>query len=1101
MMMPSCRYCVFALLSCSAWAADQQLTVPAGAVAETRILLSIAEIKSKPVLWVQADPNQIEVSLIAPDGRKWTSKDYRESGAIVVQLADSKSGSSDEVFLAKMLGANATLVHWNPAAAPGNYRLQLSGLKLTAARDVIVRRLTSAEFAREAQSSMKRGEEDALSALFLAPERRIRLDAQGKASLTLEQRNWEREDVVQLGTTLGRNFRASLTLPDGSVVTEESARSIGCQWQKDSKAFLNAPAPHLSVVCAAHMKTGTISIAIDAGAQNQSAEMAVSVIRPKMFTDAIEVEDRNRQSRVPTIELVHKVSPEPGEQIGFATVTEGRTVKITVTPSGGAERVNSITVNAQPFSVDQKDSYRFPVSGPDRSKAPVGQAHPVQRGADGGYTYTFAGTKAGPFQVDFTANGTFANGRRFTATAGVRVLVLHLFGTVNGIRQQRLDVNNDGRADIARFLLNVDIRRAGRYEATIELGPSRTEHPAWIESDLAVGKQVVTVEGDREFLEILDKNPQARLFLRMTKLNTTAKDEPPGNVPIDMELPKAGAFALVNPMRGDTRASGAGWRLADTDGNGIPDRIAVSSVVSGRGTNCIWRAWMEVDPKTSSGTISTVGYQQRGTFVFAAGQAKIETLWDPTPFFPSGAAGKHAFVFRMMEARCGADDDARFDESLSFTADLTGVEIAHGRTNTGTGVPRLAGTILIEPLDKDRDGRFDHLKASFDIVSPGGTCIWRTGLHVSSGDNDHTAGHDGSAVTKPGTNRVSMEMDAARWFTLRDHPLFRFLVDRIRCGAQPEFTQKDLEEATIQESYLFEQEYAIQSNQFAKLGEFKVPPAPAEKKPRVDVRAYFPSGGGPSSGMVYPPQVTDKHGLEVAIKVSDGTERVGIVDKAMAQVYTVDFNVMGRLKLRPATGPSAAKKAIGSPIPMHPLKPGIFEFEFAPNAPGLYQIDFDVSGKLQNQQPFHETSLTVVQVRNEDLRVTALQQKALDRNNDGKPDEAVAAISLESTFDGDIEITAGLFKPNLLEQITPDSEALPPRLKVKKGMQTLTIPLPKESLAYSATNVLLVVEVRPVRYGEPDRGATYWDPGTAEWTNARSGFFHLVLQYVKAPAR
>src|SRR6202008_2132763 len=106
----------------------------------------------------------------------------------------------------------------------------------------------------------------------------------------------------------------------------------------------------------------------------------------------------------------------------------------------------------------------------------------------------------------------------------------------------------------------------------------------------------------------------------------------------------------------------------------------------------------------------------------------------------------------------------------------------------------------------------------------------------------------------------------------------------------------------------------------------KVPPAPPEKKPRGDVRAYFPSGGGPRGGIVYPPQVTDKHGLEVAIKVSDGTERVGIVDKAMAQVYTVDFAAMGRLKLRLAAGPSAAKKAIGSPIPMHPLSPGVFGF-------------------------------------------------------------------------------------------------------------------------------------------------------------------------------
>jgi hypothetical protein len=41
-------------------------------------------------------------------------------GSIVeVNLADRKSGSSDEIYLAEFLGSNGTLVGWSETAPPG----------------------------------------------------------------------------------------------------------------------------------------------------------------------------------------------------------------------------------------------------------------------------------------------------------------------------------------------------------------------------------------------------------------------------------------------------------------------------------------------------------------------------------------------------------------------------------------------------------------------------------------------------------------------------------------------------------------------------------------------------------------------------------------------------------------------------------------------------------------------------------------------------------------------------------------------------------------------------------------------------------------------
>lgn len=167
------------------WGADLRISVPAKGQAETGVVLSAMELQSKPVIWVPADPKEIEVIVTAPDGKRCTQAGYRAGATVQVQLADSGSGSSDEVYSAGELGSNGTLIRWSDSAAPGTYRVQLSGRGLAAAAEVVLRRCTETEFFQDLQAAAHRRQEEALASIFATPERRVPLDAQGRVAAIL----------------------------------------------------------------------------------------------------------------------------------------------------------------------------------------------------------------------------------------------------------------------------------------------------------------------------------------------------------------------------------------------------------------------------------------------------------------------------------------------------------------------------------------------------------------------------------------------------------------------------------------------------------------------------------------------------------------------------------------------------------------------------------------------------------------------------------------------------------------------------------------------------------------------------------------------------
>ena len=201
----------------------------------------------------------------------------------------------------------------------------------------------------------------------------------------------------------------------------------------------------------------------------------------------------------------------------------------------------------------------------------------------------------------------------------------------------------------------------------------------------------------------------------------------------------------------------------------------------------------------------------------------------------------------------------------AFTANLTSFEIgARNQIPEGTAVPRVGGLAELQPLDQDGDGAFDHLRANFDLVSPGGDCTWSGSIGWQGEDGSGGAQSTySSAKTNRGVNHLSMELDVTSSFSLRDHPRFRFFIGHIKCGSNPGITLSEMQEAGLA-APLFEQTFAIQVDRFAKMGEFKRPPSAAPSKPAVAIEMVR-SGGPFPAGIL---QTTTKHASTLRIRVA-----------------------------------------------------------------------------------------------------------------------------------------------------------------------------------------------------------------------------------------
>src|SRR5271166_4147739 len=93
-------------------AADFHVAIMPGQIVERRITFSKEDLSKEPLLLVQANPDQVVVSVVSPDGRVYSGASRAGGAAVEIQFADRKSSSQDELTLGQMLDSDASLVDW-----------------------------------------------------------------------------------------------------------------------------------------------------------------------------------------------------------------------------------------------------------------------------------------------------------------------------------------------------------------------------------------------------------------------------------------------------------------------------------------------------------------------------------------------------------------------------------------------------------------------------------------------------------------------------------------------------------------------------------------------------------------------------------------------------------------------------------------------------------------------------------------------------------------------------------------------------------------------------------------------------------------------------
>jgi hypothetical protein len=802
-------------------AADLHIAIVPGEVVERRLTFSNDDLAKEPLLWVQADPDQIVVSVISPDGHVYSGASPDDSAAVVIHFADRKSSSQDELGLGQVLDTDATLVGLKKNAPAGVYKIRLERRELSSVTEVTVHQTTSDGLAQEILAKVQKSAAESIASLYAAPKQLAKFDAHGQAKLILTG-TWQKDDIILMGATADGAWTAAIGLPDGATVTEANAKASGCDWRwSDSDQTMMNPLPEvhgklLAVACPERMQNGPITITAQTGDKNAGGQLIAVVLRPSNIGAQW---DRNLSAAGQTVALRSK--PEGASTDGnHRSAVVDRPIVIRLELDGGLSPIAEVAVSGQAYLVDGKHVPPVNVFGPDPAKKLYGTIAKIARDPNGDFVYTFKTQEAGIHQLDFKAEGVFQNGRRFAADTIVTVYVHRLAARLTGIRQQRM-------AGVAHFLLDLDVTEPGPYTADVEIsnGPNQDRSFVFSAKMLESGKQTMIVDSDAKFFAKLLENPKAQLMARMELRWEPKEGDAPREIVIDTAIPKAGEFETRAPGRSGTNATGVTWSVSSSG-------LALTVPVFATGTGCQWAGTLEINPAQTrpNESIRTVGYREAGTFVPKDGKATIESRWSLEPFFTGGPVpATQAFIFRLKELRCGENRGYvnRFEinpeptsdmYTMPFSADLKGLPLWPLADPGPAETLHVVGPVTIEPLDQDGDGKFDHLKASFDLASPGGHCAW-TGYVTMEGRG---FGANGSADTMPGVGAVSMEIDATSSFSLRDRSIFSFQITMIKCGAAgTQITGDEMNAAFLNHTVLVEQQFAIDSHRFAALGEFK----------------------------------------------------------------------------------------------------------------------------------------------------------------------------------------------------------------------------------------------------------------------------------------
>jgi FAD/FMN-containing dehydrogenase len=268
-----------------------------GEVVERRLTFSNDDLAKEPLLWVQADPDQIVVSVISPDGHVYSGASPDDSAAVVIHFADRKSSSQDELGLGQVLDTDATLVGLKKNAPAGVYKIRLERRELSSVTEVTVHQTTSDGLAQEILAKVQKSAAESIASLYAAPKQLAKIDAAGHAKLIFTGA-WQKDDIILIGATADRAWTAAMGLPDGATVTEANAKASGCEWRwSDSDQSMLNPLPEVQGKCSRLLVLNACRRVLLRSTPRLATRKRVGSLLPWFFGPAISAPSGRRMSR------------------------------------------------------------------------------------------------------------------------------------------------------------------------------------------------------------------------------------------------------------------------------------------------------------------------------------------------------------------------------------------------------------------------------------------------------------------------------------------------------------------------------------------------------------------------------------------------------------------------------------------------------------------------------------------------------------------------------------------------------------------------------------------------------------------------------------
>lgn len=438
---------------------EKQITVAPGAKGE--IVLHFASPRLGHVIDILVSDPAVHITLVLPDGQELTAQNAKQ----LQYTWDTEPGDSDaKDFLLNGAGQHV-IIGLKKASPGGDYRIRVDAQGVRTETRVAVARIDPAEVIMATQRTIP-------GAKITKPVKLPAGSTSGQLALTLSQSAGD--SILDVAVT-NPGVKVSLQLPDGTLVTQATAKAHGIEWTPakwppedeggDDYGFglmfmmammLPVEGDHqLISFPGTALQSGQHLLRFDAAASRQESE-ARAMFLPmkgveKTFEESLHPSPRPGETRVITY-------ADPKQQQKYA----GDSVDVTFGLEGEGVR--------EPLQITTQVTFQ---QRPDQPEQPVSLPVTFARQTNGNYHAAFVLPEGGIYHVATAIQGTQVSGHKFSANAHWDLYSWSLVARLKQLTEHAVDADGNGRPDRLDITAHVDVLTAGKYELSADLEDSR----------------------------------------------------------------------------------------------------------------------------------------------------------------------------------------------------------------------------------------------------------------------------------------------------------------------------------------------------------------------------------------------------------------------------------------------------------------------------------------------------------------------------------------------------------------------------------------------------------------------------------------------------